>query len=165
MAQGLTVVVALLACLRAMVAFEPTPGWGLDPFTIAAPSGAFGPREVAVLDVLTLVLTSIVLLLAPSTKWLRWSAYAVALVLVTLVGLVHGLPDGPRPADLSPALAWLAALAGAGAIARGATHAPTRRLVFALLGGVTAMFVAKGLVQLLVEHPLTLAQFEANREQ
>ncbi len=165
LAHGLTVVVALVACLRAMVAFEPTPGWGLDPFTIAAPSGAFGPREAAVLDVLTLVLTSIVLLLAPSTKWLRWSAYAVALVLVTLVGLVHGLPDGPRPADLSPALAWLAALAGAGAIVRGATQALTRRLVFALLGGVTAMFVTKGLVQLLVEHPLTLAQFEANREQ
>ncbi len=165
LSRALVVVVALLACLRAMVAFEPMPGWGLDPFTIAAPTGAFGPREAVLIDVFTLVLTGVVLLLAPPEKWRRWGAWAIGLLLLACIGLFHGLPDGPRSADLSPALAWLAALAGAGAIARGAAHAQTRRLVFALLGGVTAMLVAKGLVQLLVEHPLTLAQFEANREQ
>ncbi|UYV12516.1 MAG: O-antigen ligase family protein [Phycisphaera sp.] len=163
--HGLTIIVALLACVRAMLAFDPMPGWGLDPYSIAAPAGAFGPREAAIMDVLTLLLGGLVLLLAPPSKWKAWAGWAVALVLIALVGLVHGLPDGPRTADLSPALAWLAALAGAGAIARGGAHASTRRAVLALLAGFTAMLVAKGLVQLLVEHPATVAQFEANEQQ
>lgn len=165
LAHGLTVLIALLACTRAMLAFDPMPGWGLDPFTIAAPAGAFGPREAALMDVLTLLLAGLVLLLAPPARWKPWIAWASLLAVVGVVGLVHGLPDGPRPGDLSPALSWLAALAGAGGIARGAAHAPTRRAVVALLAGFTAMLVAKGLVQLLVEHPATVAQFEANRDQ
>lgn len=165
LAHGLTVLIALLACTRAMLAFDPMPGWGLDPFTIAAPAGAFGPREAALMDVLTLLLTGLVLLLAPPARWKPWAGWASLLAVLGVVGLVHGLPDGPRPGDLSPALSWLAALAGAGGIARGAAHAPTRRAVVALLAGFTAMLVAKGLVQLLVEHPATVAQFEANRAQ
>lgn len=163
--HGLTIVVALLACVRAMLAFDPMPGWGLDPYAIAAPAGAFGPREAAIMDVLTLLLSGIVLLMAPPTRWRPWVGWAVALVLISVVGLMHGLPDGPSTANLSPALAWLAALAGAGAIARGCAHAGTRRAVLALLAGFTAMLIAKGLVQLLVEHPATVAQFEANERQ
>lgn len=163
LARGLTIFVALLACVRALMAFDPMPGWGLDPYAIAAPAGAFGPREAAIMDVLTLLLSGIVLLMAPPSRWKPWVGWAAALVLIAVLGIVHGLPDGPRPADLSPALAWLAALAGAGAIARGCAHAGTRRAVLALLAGFTAMLVAKGLVQLLVEHPATVAQFEANK--
>src|SRR5690606_29335684 len=120
-------------------------------------------REAALMDVLTLLLSGIVLLLAPPTKWKAWIAWAAALAIIAGVGLVHGMPDGPRPADLSPALAWLAALAGAGAIARGCACARTRRAVRALLAGSTAMLITKGLVQLLVERPATVAQFEANK--
>lgn len=163
--HGLTIVVALLACTRAMLAFDPMPGWGLDPYAIAAPAGAFGPREAAIMDVLTLLLSGIVLLMAPPARWKPWVGWVMALLLIAVVGLVHGLPDGPRTADLSPALAWLAALAGAGAIGRGCAHAGTRRAVLALLAGFTAMLIAKGLVQLLVEHPATVAQFEANEQQ
>lgn len=165
LAHGLTIIVALLACTRAMLAFDPMPGWGLDPYAIAAPAGAFGPREAAIMDVLTLLLSGIVLLMAPPARWKPWVGWVVALVLIAIVGLMHGLPDGPRTADLSPALAWLAALAGAGAIGRGCAHAGTRRAVLALLAGFTAMLIAKGLVQLLVEHPATVAQFEANERQ
>jgi len=161
--RSLTIVVALLACTRALLAFDPMPGWGLDPYAIAAPAGAFGPREAAIMDVLTLLLSGIVLLMAPPSRWKLWVGWAVVLLLIAVGGLAHGLPDGPRTADLSPALAWLAALAGAGAIVRGCAHAGTRRAVLALLAGFTAMFVAKGLVQLLVEHPATVAQFEANK--
>lgn len=161
--RGLTTFVALLACTRAMLAFDPMPGWGLDPYAIAAPAGAFGPREAAIMDVLTLLLSGIVLLMAPPARWKAWVGWVAALALMAVVGLAHGLPDGPRTADLSPALSWLAALAGAGAIARGCAHADTRRAVLALLAGFTAMLVAKGLVQLLVEHPATVAQFEANK--
>lgn len=161
--NGLTIVIALLACVRALLAFDPVPGWGLDPYTIAAPAGAFGPREAALLDVLTVLLSGLVLLLAPPSRWKRWAGWALALALVGVIGLVHGLPDGPRQADLSPALAWLAALAGAGGLARGCADAGTRRIVTALLAGLTAMLVAKGLVQLLIEHPATVAQFEADQ--
>ncbi|MEQ8318324.1 MAG: O-antigen ligase family protein [Phycisphaerales bacterium] len=160
--HGLTIVIALLACVRALVAFDPVPGWGLDPYTIAAPAGAFGPREAALLDVLTILLSGLVLLLAPPARWKPWTGWAGALVLVGVIGCVHGLPDGPRQADLSPALAWLAALAGAGGLARGCADVQSRRVVAALLAGLTAMLVAKGLVQLLVEHPSTVAQFEAD---
>lgn len=165
LARALTIGIALLACTRAMLAFDPIPGWGLDPYTIAAPAGAFGPREAALMDVLTLLLAGLVLLLAPPARWKAWLPWAAVLVVMGAIGLAHGLPDGPRPADLSPALAWLAALAGAGAIARGAADAATRKAIIALLAGFTAMLVAKGLVQLLVEHPATVAQFEANRAQ
>lgn len=161
--HGLTIVVALLACVRAMMAFDPMPGWGLDPYTIAAPAGAFGPREAVLADVLTILLAGLVLLLAPPRSWKPWAGWALAIVLVAGVGLYHGLPDGPRPSDLTPAMAWVAALAGAGCIARGCADAPTRRVVIALLAGLTAMFVAKGLVQLLIEHPATVAQFEADQ--
>jgi len=164
-ARALTILIALLTCVRALLAFDPMPGWGLDPYTIAAPAGAFGPREAAMLDVLTLLLSGVVLLLLPPARWKRWTVWAVLLLVMATVGLVHGLPDGPRPADLSPALAWLAAVAGAGAIVCGAAHEGTRRTILALLVGFTAMLIAKGLVQLLVEHPTTLAQFEANRAQ
>ncbi|MEQ8844394.1 MAG: O-antigen ligase family protein [Phycisphaerales bacterium] len=165
LARGLTILIALLACTRAMLAFDPIPGWGLDPYTIAAPAGAFGPREAALVDVLTLLLAGLVLLLTPPARWKAWLPWVALLVVLGAVGLVHGVPDGPRPADLAPALAWLAALAGAGAIARGAADAATRRTVIALLAGFTAMLFAKGLVQLLVEHPATVAQFDANRAQ
>ena len=164
-AHALTILIALLACTRAMLAYDPMPGWGLDPYTIAAPAGAFGPREAALMDVLTLLLAGLVLLLAPPSRWKPWAAWASLLMGLGVIGLVHGLPDGPRPSDLSPALAWMAALAGAGGIACGCAHAPTRRAVVALLAGFTAMLVAKGLVQLLIEHPATVAQFEANRAQ
>lgn len=160
--HGLTIVIALLACVRTLMAFDPVPGWGLDPYAIAAPAGAFGPREAAVLDVLTILLSGLVLLLAPPARWRPWAGWAGALVLVGVIGLVHGLPDGPRQADLSSALAWLAALAGAGGLARGCADVGTRRVVAALLAGLTAMLVAKGLVQLLIEHPATVAQFEAD---
>jgi hypothetical protein len=163
--HGLVVLIALFACVRAMMAFDPMPGWGLDPYAVAAPAGAFGPREAALLDVLTLLLGGVVLLMAPPARWKRWAGWAAALAVLAGVGLIHGLPDGPRPADLSPALAWAAALAGAGAIARGGANASTRRTVLALLAGFTAMLIAKGLVQLLVEHPATVEQFEANRAQ
>lgn len=165
LAQSLTIGIALLACTRAMLAFDPIPGWGLDPYTIAAPAGAFGPREAALMDVLTLLLAGVALLLAPPARWKAWLPWAGLLAVMGAIGLAHGLPQGPRPADLSPALAWLAALAGAGAIARGAADTPTRKTIIALLAGFTAMLVAKGLVQLLVEHPATVAQFEANRAQ
>lgn len=158
--RGLTIVIALLACVRALMAFDPVPGWGLDPYTIAAPAGAFGPREAALFDVLTILLSGLVLLLAPPPRWKQWACWAVALALVGVVGLLHGLPDGPRQADLSPALAWLAALAGAGGLVRGCADVGTRRIVAALLAGLTAMLVTKGLVQLLIEHPATVAQFE-----
>ncbi len=158
--RGLTIVIALLACVRALMAFDPMPGWGLDPYTIAAPAGAFGPREAALFDVLTILLSGLVLLLAPPPRWKQWACWAVALALVGVVGLLHGLPDGPRQADLSPALAWLAALAGAGGLARGCADVGTRRIVTALVAGLTAMLVTKGLVQLLIEHPATVAQFE-----
>ncbi|OAB61563.1 hypothetical protein AY599_23880 [Leptolyngbya valderiana BDU 20041] len=161
--HGLTIIVALLACVRALLAFDPMPGWGLDPYTVAAPAGAFGPREAALMDVLTLLLAGLVLLLAPPVRWKPWVLWAAGLVLIAVVGLYHGLPDGPRPSDLTPALAWIAALAGAGCIARGCADARTRRAVVALLAGLTAMFVAKGLVQVLVEHPATVAQFEADQ--
>ncbi|MFI4916087.1 MAG: O-antigen ligase family protein [Phycisphaerales bacterium JB060] len=161
--HGLTILVVLLACVRAMMAFDPMPGWGLDPYTIAAPAGAFGPREAVLADVLAILLAGLVLLLAPPRSWKPWAGWAIGLVLVAGVGLYHGLPEGPRPNDLTPAMAWVAALAGAGCIARGCADNGTRRVVIALLAGLTAMFIAKGMVQLLIEHPATVAQFEADQ--
>ncbi|MEQ8914932.1 MAG: hypothetical protein RIE03_21810, partial [Pseudomonadales bacterium] len=149
--HGLTIIVALLACVRALLAFDPMPGWGLDPYTVAAPAGAFGPREAALMDVLTLLLAGLVLLLAPPVRWKPWVLWAAGLVLIAVVGLYHGLPDGPRPSDLTPALAWIAALAGAGCIARGCADARTRRAVVALLAGLVVLchsltVVARGMV-------------------
>lgn len=160
-----TMVLALVACLRAAIVFEPMPGWGLDPFVVPAAAGAFGPRESLLADVVLLVLSACVLGLAPIRRWRTWLPWLASLPLIAIVGLVHGMPDGPRPADLSPAMSWLAAWAAAGAIARGCADPAARRAVLAVLAGFTALLIAKGAVQLFVEHPQTLERFRADREQ
>ncbi|GIW74463.1 MAG: hypothetical protein KatS3mg103_0985 [Phycisphaerales bacterium] len=161
--QSASVGLVLLAALRSLMAYEPMPGWGLDPYTLPIPAGSFGPATSATLDAFTLLLAGAVFVAWPPARWRPWLCWAALLVAVGLVGLFHGVGDGLRPAELAPALAWTAALAGAGAIARAARDRSTAGLLLALLVGLSAVLVAKGLVQRLIEHPATVARFEADK--
>jgi len=154
--------IALLACLRAVMAYDPMPGFGLDPFVVPAAPGAFGPAQAAILDTLTLTLAALTLALDPPQRPRRWLAWAALLAGVGGLGLYHGMPDGPRPHDLTPALAWSSAIAGAGAVAHAARRERTRRVVAALVIGVGALLASKALVQLLVEHRATIDHYTAD---
>lgn len=163
--------VVALACVigRGVVAADAFPWWSDDPTVIAVPATGLLPVGSLALSVLT-ILASAVATLAAHTLTRRGQAAGAAvengLLLAGAFGAAaHALwLGGGSLDDLQTGLAWTAAMS-AGVAAAACRHDPAlRRLVLACLLGGLVMVAAKAGLQVFVEHPATVASFEANKD-
>lgn len=147
--------------IRATVAIEPFPYWAQDPTLLPTPTTSLGPAATLGLNALTILAGTIVLARSRSAR-LRWVGPLAAAGVVPVV--IHSLVGGVSVTDAHIGFAWVAAVYAAAAVWATAHHPRARSLAIAVVLGSTAMLAAKGVLQVLVEHPATVASFKANRE-
>lgn len=159
-----TMLICGLACLRAVVAFIPFPYFDHDPFETHGPPAGLTPAWALVLDVATIIVAAALMSLHRTAggSW-RWGliilASAGALVAIPRWSIGLGV-DGFVIDDRRLAFSWVAAAWSAVALAHACSRPRQRVMAAALLLGAVGMLLAKGVVQVLVEHPATVAWFD-----
>lgn len=159
--------------VRASVPFSPLPGWDTDPMLTSDPSAlsVLGPAGSIGLDLLVFLGAALWSIL--NRRALRAERLSASLSHVATVAGGCALPiillaafTGWSIHDYRIALAWLSAGVAAFTIASAARNDPSARaLVAAVTLGFIALLAARAGTQFLVEHPLTVADFQANKEQ
>lgn len=158
-------VILILACLRAVVGFEPMPGWDLDPTVVDAPSAGLRPAELLIFDALTFTAAALVLLgEALRGRGVNLASCILAGVGCIAVGLHAVVIQGGSLDDLRIGAGWAAAIVGALAAAHACRESSLRIFTIAVLVGLVGMIAAKGAIQYTIEHDLTVETFETNRE-
>lgn len=156
------VLAAWAAVVRATVSWDPFPYWDADPTRAWVPMTGFGPAAGVGLD-LVVVLGS--LLMAIGSRRVPASLWVLFGVGVCVVGL-HASPWVGGSVEHGPlGSAWIAGLAAVLGLSGLRAGSRTHRLVAAGVVGVLALLLAKALGQVLIEHPATVAAFEANRDE
>lgn len=164
-AAGLALIVAS-TLVRLTVPFEPMPYWDADPSVLFSPSSAIGPAHSLMLDVLTWLGAAVGLAGSSGVFTKRWLIAALLAMIGTAGAGWHGLVNhGGNLDDLRVGSTWSAAVVGALAALHLARDERLSRLTLALLLGAIGMLALKGAVQLLIEHPTTLAMYRETREQ
>jgi hypothetical protein len=153
--------VGIPTLLRTCVAFEPFPVWNADPFSLFLPETALGPAAALALDLITLLGAMLLLLVARTGRPLLaaclLSTGALAVALHTAAS-----PDPTHVAEI--ASPWLAALAAAVGLAHLPATSPARLALWSAALGLVALFAARGLVQVFIEHPATVADYATTRD-
>lgn len=155
---------------RAMSLLSMLPGWDLDPLIVPMPFTGIGPAESITIDCIACLGAAIMAAFArrvPGSSP-HLDRLVMALLALGAVGvLLHmrawpWLPDGGGLGDRRIGAAWLAALLGATALWLCRHDASLRRIAAGVLLGFVAMLAAKAALQILVEHPATVAQYRAD---
>mgnify|MGYP001254032710 CR=1 FL=1 len=147
----------------ACAGFELFPFWDMDPGRRWIPSTGFSPLA-GLWFAVAACLGAAAILLADTLQRRPVPLLPPALGVLGAVGvLLHGRgPSGLE--DLVHAAPWIAGVAawiGATQLCRDAAF---RRLILALLVSFVTALLAKGLLQILVEHPATIADYKTNRD-
>ena len=171
-----SVAVAAAACVgiaailagRALVAQPPDLWFDVDPASDPFPFAGIAPSTGLFLDSLTLVLSAIAVLA------MRRGIDRVGAVLVALAAfggipvVLHGfgVPD-----HLWRGLQWLSAIGAAAAFAASMRAMPAQRsraaraVVAAILLAAAVPIVARGMIQVWIEHPQMVAEFRAHKQE
>lgn len=155
--------IVAIACFRAIVSSEPFPWWNSDPFESYADVTGVTPALALWLDAGCIVASAagLVAYFLGGGKPRR-----ALLTLLGVAGIGAGfwlLPAQPFEST-RVAFAWLSVLWSIAALAHLCADAKRRTLALALLLGIVGMLAAKGIVQVFVEHPDTVAWYERDRE-
>lgn len=160
---GALLILAVIS-LRVLATALSQSTFDIDPVVAMHPQGGVTPAASLGLDCLALVGSVLILvgLLGANSGRVRH----VSRGLLLLVAL-------PIPAALSHAsihfeagwrgAAWASAVIGAVALVHALQAPHLRRAAIAILLGVVAALVVKGAGQILIEHPATVAEWDANR--
>jgi O-antigen ligase/polysaccharide polymerase Wzy-like membrane protein len=152
-----TTLIVLSAVVRVVVTIDPMPVWSMDPLTMWVPQTGLGPTALLGLDLLGLIGAAAVLLAMRA----RVRAMPVALLLLGMVAIIiHSLA---RPAHAEVGMPWAFALAGGFALAHLPRASMWRTVALASILAIAVMLVGKGIVQVYIEHPATVANYEATR--
>lgn len=153
------------ALTRASTGHDPFPFWDQDPTVAWAPILGLGPTASALVDVLMLLGAGCVLLgEALAGRGVIGAAIAL-LAAGAIPAAVHAFTGGRLALDPArQGLTWAAAMAAGVAAMHGARDARLQRVAGAATLSFVAMLVAKGVLDVFVEHARTVADFEANRE-
>ncbi len=157
---------------RASVAADPMPFWDTDPLITLTTKTGLGPTAQGALDVLAL-LGCAVAIMSCSLRGDRVSPRLLALLGVGWAGVaLHALIVPFDPAanpmergslnDLLTGGAWGAALAGGVGLAH--LRGRARNVGLALCLGFVVMLASKGALQQFIEHPVTVRDYQAQRE-
>jgi hypothetical protein len=158
---------AVPALYLAMVSVTPFPFFDFDPFEQPPTMTALGPTGMLACCTLMLVGCGLAVLArgVAGRGWIVLGTAGFALVCGAGVMVWHAArSDMEHVVVGSPWLAMLAAGLGAWALGGMPGGGARVRAVLALAAGFSVMLVARGVVQVLVEHPQTVAAFEQNRE-
>ncbi len=156
--------IVITALTRMFVGFDPFPGWDADPFIQDTPSTQVGPAGSILLDVITMAGAALAML-GVAIGRLRvnvpvWAAVAAGVIVIAW----HAELGGDTVLDhLRVGSQWAAALIGAAAAFEVCREERARRLALAAVLGAVAMLACKSALQVLVEHPQTVALFRQNR--
>ena len=159
------VILAVFSC-RAVSSLSIFPGWDMDPLVVPYVPNGLGPAGSLLCDLLA-ILAALPLLWPRRGETARASTLELLAVLMgTVPILYHGwFKQGASIGDQRIGAAWFSAVVCALALRRAASHAHVRALVIGTLVGLAALMTCKGLVQVLVENPATVADFRANQGQ
>ncbi|MFZ9688324.1 MAG: hypothetical protein ACO3DS_00645 [Phycisphaerales bacterium] len=166
---ALVAVLAGLLASRTLVAWTPLVHFDIDPSSVSReaviPFAGLGPAGSLAIDALTSGVAGVLLwrLARARIGWPAWMALLAALLASLDVALVlRGDFE-----NLWRGSAWCSAILGAGALAACGGHpsaASLRRIALAVLVGASAAWIVRGGVQLVSEHPETVAQFRATKD-
>ena len=161
---GLVGILAV-ASIRAMVSIEPNVWFAdIDPALDQMPLLVLGAAKSHVLD-LALFLSAAIALFgeARAKRGVRFGLVLLALLPVP-VAFIHArtgiVADNGFRADT-----WIAAMLACVALAHLVRDRAVRAAALAVLLGLLALLAVRGAVQVLVEHPATVAHFEATRDE
>jgi hypothetical protein len=166
---ALVAVLAGLLASRTLVAWTPLVHFDIDPSAVSReaviPFAGFGPAGSLAIDALTCAVAGALLwrLARASIAWPAWMALLAGLFAAIDVALVLRADFE----NLWRGSAWCSALLGAGALAACGAHpraGSLRRIALAVLLGASAAWIVRGGVQLVIEHPETVAQFRATKD-
>lgn len=157
---------------RAATSTTVLPEWDVDPLSTPISAPAIGPAASMLIDALVLLGASLLLLAESRARRAIHPLWLIGLALGAIPILLHGW-WWPAIGSLAPrgtlghqriGVSWLAATAAAIAVAHACRHAPTRKLVAGVLLAFITLLALRGIQQVLIEHPATVAAFNANRE-
>ncbi|MCW5754394.1 MAG: O-antigen ligase family protein [Phycisphaeraceae bacterium] len=169
--------VLFVAFLHARAGHTTFPYWELDP-TIAhsplppakplllfdlltASYNSLGPTAIILIDLFALVGAAL-MLLAEKLSLTPVSRRAIALAAIGSIPCLFHASVG-NVADTVTAVTWLAAIWSALAIWQLTRHPEWRTLIHGLLAAFFIILVAKGAIQVFIEHPTTVKDFRSEK--
>lgn len=163
-AWGAWAVLMLNALARVVVALDPFPYFEMDPTAVYSPATALGPTATIALDLAAIGAAGLALM-AEALAGRRVSMTLIALLAIGAVPVfVHAFAGGRVSLDDARiGLSWFAAFSTGLAMLHLCRDDSVKRLTLAVAIGVVGALAAKGLVQVFVEHPRTVRNFEENR--
>ncbi|MEO1717769.1 MAG: O-antigen ligase family protein [Planctomycetota bacterium] len=159
--QVLLGAIFIVVLTRASVIYEPMPGWDGNPIQSVSAIVGLGPAGYLLLDVVSIVLAGLVCLVAGRRLGLIPGVSLVASAAVVAHTLIFARGDA-EPLPIAGAWASGAALLAAGSVI--ASRPALRRATLAITLGFLCVVLAKGVGQLLIEHPSVVAAFDLNPE-
>lgn len=166
----LLILVPLLT--RAATSTTILPEWDVDPLSTPISAPAIGPAASMLIDTLVLLGSALLLLAESRARRAIHPLWLIALAIGALPLLLHGW-WWPAIGSIAPrgtlghqriGVSWLAAIAAAIAVAHACRHTPTRRLLTGVLLAFIILLALRGIQQVFIDHPATVAAFKANRE-
>ena len=159
-AAVIAMLIAGLGSLRLLLPFAPDRLFDVDPASVAGPFPAVGSAGSLLLDAMLVLLAGIGLATASRRQGLD-RPMLVLLLLPLPVVVWHGWSD---LLDAWRGFDWFAGVAAGVALAHLVRTPSIRRAVLAIVLAAIAANVVRGLHQVFVEHPDTVAFFDANRD-
>lgn len=156
---GLVLVLAPIM-LRATVGFESLPYWGTDPTVAFTPMTMLGPAASRLCD-WAMVIGSLLLFLS---GWQRRGHRLVLVFGLLTLGALAVTTWGDERGGWVQAGAWASAMFASAALMAVGRHHVCRVVAGACLLGCLVPWLGKGVVQLLIEHPMVVSDFRANKE-
>ncbi len=150
---------------RAVVTFDPFPGWADDPTAMPTLVSGAGPTMSLAIDAVVMLASGAVLALASlAGRGVGWRLGG--LVMIGSVGAVANawFIRGRTIDDAVLSTAWMAAWCAGLAVLAGARDPRSRALVLACVACLVGMLAAKGAYQVAIEQPRTASSYLANRE-
>ncbi|MCC6661644.1 MAG: O-antigen ligase family protein [Phycisphaerales bacterium] len=150
------------ALTRASAGLEAFPYWSQDPTIVAAPMTSLGPTGSLLADSVILLGAGLGMLgeargRRGAVLWM-WLLAACGAARV----LLYARPELELD-DARIGVTWLAAVVGGVALAHLGRDAAMRRVLVAALLGFVAMLAVKGGLQVFIEHPQTVSDYQTNK--
>lgn len=166
-ATGSLLGVSFLLCLCLTRAFAPVESfqyWSTDPTVLPIPETSIGPILLLAINAAT-ILAAAVVCFCIRPRSTRAATLEAALLIAGMGPAIYhsAFARGISVEDAHTCFSWIAAMSAGVAAARASSIPTLRRLIIATLVGGVCVLAAKGIVQVYVEHPGTVAAFKANR--
>lgn len=166
--RGLEVVtlLALLvpALLRTVVSIDPFPYWSANPLESWVGLTGLSPAAILLCDCLTILAAGAFMWLLTHRGIVMQVWQVVLTVPAMLMAAWWGVRGGGSVDHLASGMPWAAGLASAMAASSALRVRQARRVMTGVVIGISAMLALKAGMQVLVEHPALIREFNANRE-